>query len=175
MTAQGEEARISKHEFRIGFSNGFTLIELLVVISIIGVLATLVVANFNAARERARDAARKSDLRNIQTGLRLYYNDIGGYPADGSNITITGCNAGAGAAVACTYGQNWAFNGITYMKPLPIASLASSGWGYRYDNTNSESYTLYACLENKSDQQCSTTTAAWCNTTLNGCLYIVSQ
>ena len=59
---------------------GFTLIELLVVVSLLGVLATLVIANLNSARERTRDATRKSDLRNIQTALRLYYNDKGTYP-----------------------------------------------------------------------------------------------
>jgi len=60
--------------------SAFTLIELLVVMALIGTLATLLLANFNAARERARDAQRKSDLRNIQTALRLYYNDYGIFP-----------------------------------------------------------------------------------------------
>ena len=65
-------------------NKGFTLVELLVVISLIGILSTLVIANLNSARERARDAQRKSDLRNIQTALRLYYNDNAGYPASSS-------------------------------------------------------------------------------------------
>ena len=65
---------------------GFTLIELLVVVSIIGILTTLVAANLNSARERGRDAQRKSDLANIRTALRLYYNDNQAYPVDADII-----------------------------------------------------------------------------------------
>jgi len=61
---------------------GFTLIELLVVISIIGLLAALIVVNFNAARERARDVQRKSDLDQVKKALRMYYNDNNFYPTD---------------------------------------------------------------------------------------------
>jgi type II secretion system protein G len=59
---------------------GFTLIELLVVISIIGLLASVVLVSLNQARTKSRDAARKADLRQIQTALELYYNDNGAYP-----------------------------------------------------------------------------------------------
>lgn len=54
---------------------GFTLIELLIVISILGILAALVTVNFSQARERARDVARKNDLKQIQKALELYKND----------------------------------------------------------------------------------------------------
>lgn len=61
-------------------SKGFTLIELLVVISIIGVLAAIGIGINNSGQERARDARRKSDLRQIQGALQLYYQDKGQYP-----------------------------------------------------------------------------------------------
>ena len=130
---------------------GFTLIELLVVVSLIGILATLVIANMNAARERARDATRKSDLRNIQTALRLYYNDFGKYPVGAG--TMTACGSGA-LPVACPYGVDWTRNSVVYMNILPddpITTVATYDYVYTY--INDDDYTLRACLENKSDSK----------------------
>jgi len=59
---------------------GFTLVELLVVISIIGLLSTLAVVSLNSARQKARDAKRIADVKQIQTAMELYYNDKQGYP-----------------------------------------------------------------------------------------------
>ena len=115
---------------------GFTLIELLVVISLIGILATLVIANMNSARERARDAQRKSDFRSIQTALRLYYNDKGGYPAT-ANMGV--------------WGDPWIVSGITYMNILPADPLSDQN--YTYTSTDTDDYTLKSCLENKSDDK----------------------
>ena len=129
---------------------GFTLIELLVVISLIGVLATLVIANMNSARERARDAQRKSDLRNIQTALRLYYNDNGGYTPK--------------AEIDALWGSAWIDNGVTYMNILPNDPLAPTQV-YDYTYTDSENYALYACLENKSDDKCTTVATTVCAST----------
>lgn len=120
---------------------GFTLIELLVVISLIGILSTLVVANMNSARERARDGQRKSDLRNIQTGLRLYYNDSNDYPA----------------TAGMPWGSPWTgTGGATYMNILPKDPLSpTQDYVYTYvPAVDNEVYTLYACLENKSDDKC---------------------
>src|SRR5688572_11933482 len=132
-------------------ARGFTLIELLVVISIIGILATLVAANLNSARSRARDAQRKSDLKNIETAFRLYYNDKATYPAESS----------------LSWGSAFSSTGVTYMQKLPQDPLApDQTYLYELDSTG-DSFTLTACLENASDSQGITATGtylSWCPT-----------
>lgn len=60
-----------------GHMRGFTLIELLVVIAIIGILASVVLASLNSARDKGEDAATKSNLNNIRAQAELYYDDQG--------------------------------------------------------------------------------------------------
>jgi len=67
--------------------SGFTLIELLVVIAIIGILSSVVLASLNSARLKARDASRKSTVRQIKTALEMYFNDNNVYPSIGSDGT----------------------------------------------------------------------------------------
>lgn len=140
---------------------GFTLIELLVVVSLIGVLATLLFANLNAARERGRDAQRKADSRNIQTALRLYYNDYKAFPASDTSGNILGCGA-AGTSV-CTKGQAWTAGSNTYMPVFPGDPLSTQS--YNYTRTDPDTFSLKTCLENKSDTQGRVATGAetsWC-------------
>ena len=56
---------------------GFTLIELLVVIAIIGVLASVVFASLNIARDKGADAGVKSNLRGVRDHAALYYDTSG--------------------------------------------------------------------------------------------------
>lgn len=128
---------------------GFTLIELLVVVSLIGILATLVLANLNAARQRGRDAQRKADFRNIQTALRLYYNDYGVFPTSNNVGQIIGCGT-QDLPVRCVWGEAFTRGLHTYMATLPNDSL--SDVDYAYARTDPDNYTLTTCLENASDE-----------------------
>jgi prepilin-type N-terminal cleavage/methylation domain-containing protein/prepilin-type processing-associated H-X9-DG protein len=63
---------------------GFTLVELLVVISIIAVLVALLLPSLGRARDAARDAVCKSNLRQIGIGLYTYaVENSGKYPYGG--------------------------------------------------------------------------------------------
>ena len=59
-------------------SKGFTLIELLVVIAIISVLAAILFPVFASAREKARQAACMSNMRQIGMAAHMYMDDNDG-------------------------------------------------------------------------------------------------
>lgn len=133
-------------------NRGFTLIELLVVIAIIGILSTLLMSNFIGVRQRARDAQRKSDVRQIQSALELYRADVGSYP---SNSGLANC--GSSAQIK---------NGSSiYMQIIPCDP--STGVKYTYNTNDNNTYTLIACLENSSDSQKDSVNVAPCDGSTN--------
>lgn len=118
------------------YSKGFTLIELLIVIAIIGILSSLLMANFIGVRQRARDAQRKADLRQIQSALELYRSDMSSYPSSLPSCGSQLDNGGSPATV--------------YMKNIPCDPLTKTGYSYTLSN---QDYDLIGCLENTSDSQ----------------------
>src|SRR5688572_19520071 len=113
------------YELRIKkWQRGFTLIELLVVVAVIGVLSSLLMANFVGIRQRARDGQRKSDLRQIQSALELYRSDNGFYPTNLATSDILQCG------VALSSSAN------VYMKIIPCDALNSAPYQYQYTATS---------------------------------------
>ncbi len=56
-------------------NKGFTLIELFVVIAIIGILASVVLASLNTARDKGANASVKSNLNNMRAQAELVYDN----------------------------------------------------------------------------------------------------
>lgn len=128
---------------------GFTLIELLVVIAIIGILAGMVIVSLGGAREKARDAQRKSDLRQLKTALELFNGDNQTYPGQGGNFAQ--CTAvNQMAAVFQPQG------GTPYIRTIPADpkfDAANPGlWpNYCYISAAGTSYVMWSKLENGND------------------------
>jgi general secretion pathway protein G len=75
---QGYEQRIT--------TSGFTLIELMVVIVIISILAAFVAPKLMHRVDQAKDTEVKIQIKNFETGLRLFKMDNGFYPSTGQGM-----------------------------------------------------------------------------------------
>lgn len=104
-------------------SKGFTLIEVLVAASIIAILASIALVNYQAVNKKSRDGKRKVDLEQVRSALEIYRVDTNQYPAAlGSLVTPT-----------------------PYIQAIPT-DPKSPTYQYRYSGA-ANSYTLCAYLE----------------------------
>ena len=99
---------------------GFTLIELLVVIAIIGILASVVLASLNTARDKGSDAAVKSNVTGIRAGSELVYDTIANRYSSAANAYSAACGAIAVATPA-----THVFNDSNNQKSLDAAIVAN--------------------------------------------------
>ena len=138
--------------FTTTHKRGFTLIELLVVIAIIGILASVVLASLNAARNKGADAAIKSALSSARAQAELFYdtgttydavcttaqasNGLAAILANGAAKLVAGqavgadaqafafnASGGAGSATCHDTAAGWAA-----IVSLKNPTTASSGW-----------------------------------------------
>lgn len=133
---------------------GITKIEVLIVALIIGLLGLTAVVAVSTARSRTRDAVRLSDVRQMQAGLELYFNDFNMYP-EALGVPVgtasTRCLGESGFAASCSLSVETVYLdaiGATPAKGLKrLSACGEENNAYCYLGVNGE-YRIQFELEN---------------------------
>jgi len=116
---------------------GFTLIEILVVLAIIALLISVIVVSTGPQREKAKDAKRQTDIREIMNVMGMCYSDDGQYP----DITVDASSIVTNTSIASSV--------KTYLSPFPKDSDGANYYGKANAVTppaTRQQYCIYAVL-----------------------------
>lgn len=125
-----------KLKMKISRKKAFTLVEILIAISIISIIAVISVVSLNSSRANSRDTKRVSDIRQMQTALRMYYNDYKRYPT------------------TAEWGTKLATGSSVYLESIPQApgvadgDCGASSTAYIYES-DGKTYNIKFCTGSK--------------------------
>ena len=134
---------------KINSKRGFTLIELLVVISIIALLASIIFSAVTAARSKARDAERISDMRQLSNAINLYFSDKGSLPRNQTGWCTTVSNATNGWGPAFQADLVPTYIGKVSLDPTKANQVGDYFYFNQGNTTNN--FSVCAMLENSSN------------------------
>lgn len=105
----------------------------MVAISIIGILSSIVYANFGSARKSSRDDIRKTSLKEMQLAIEFYKAQNDKYPDAGCTV---GNNTYAEAATCANYVVGLVPDYIPALPTDPSGSVSGKGFMYRSDGSS---------------------------------------
>lgn len=110
---------------KMNFKKGFTLIELLVVVAIIGILASVVLASLNTARNKGKDASVQSSMSSMRAQAELGVDSGGKYLA---NLCGTAGTTAGGLLTLVTAATTAGAGSISCAQDTATNTTANS-WG----------------------------------------------
>ncbi len=141
------------------FKKGFTLIEIILVIAIMMIVAALVMVSLEESRQKSRNTARVTQIREYQKVFNMYYSEYGYFPrASESSISGQSCLAKF-ATNSCWNNvteKAWLVNAMTpkYINSIPVGENrffgepSRNGMMYQYTQYGKE-YRIYYFMEGR--------------------------
>ncbi len=126
---------------------GFTLVELLIVVIILGILAAVVIPQFNTAASESKEAALASNLATVRQAIEMYkvqHNDT--FPTSAIVLQLTNSTDIAGATTGSAYGpylrnafpKNPVSSVATVATGTSISTPSDQTGGWAYDTVLGE-------------------------------------
>ncbi len=123
---------------------GFTLVELLIVVIILGILAAVVIPQFNTAAAESKESALASNLATIRQAVEMYkvqHNDA--YPGATIEVqltTSTDVNGAAGTKYGPYIRNSFPKNPVQGAATITVGTItaADDASGWLYDSATGE-------------------------------------
>ncbi len=119
--------------------NKINFTEILLIIFSVIVLGWITFNQFELARAKSRDVDRKNSLNELGQIIRLYYADYGVLPSE--------------TVINSLWGKEWRDGDYIYLNKLPQENFSTTQYCYLVEERG-KSFSLFANLENKADNEC---------------------